>query len=170
MVSAQTAHEPNSPTNCKEQWSSKMIMRAGRLGRWQRALSSGVGAAVPPLVVRECAGQPVAFHETLPHWIGGRKVFAAGGARCMEKRYPATGELLCRVPVADEATVDDAVAAAHEAFREWSALSGAERGRVLGKAASYLYEAHPELARLEVLDTGKPLSESEADLSGGAWL
>ena len=43
-----------------------------------------------------------------------------------------------------------AVATAHEAFKEWSALSGAERGRILGKAASFLHEAHPELARLEV--------------------
>ena len=139
---------------------------AGR--RAWRGLSSSPAAA-SPLSVRECAGQQISFHETLPHWIGGRKVFAtAAGTRTMEKRYPATGELLCRVPVADEVTVDHAVASAHEAFREWSARSGSERGRILSKAASFLYEAHPELARLEVLDTGKPLSESEADLSGGA--
>ena len=43
-----------------------------------------------------------------------------------------------------------AVASADEAFQEWSEMSGSERGRVLSKAASYLYEAHPELARLEV--------------------
>ena len=59
-----------------------------------------------------------------------------------------------------------AVAQAAEAFKEWNALSGAERGRILCKAASFLSEAHSELARLEVLDTGKPLSESEADQSG----
>eukprot|EP00802_Teleaulax_amphioxeia_P013871 Tamp_13926.p1 GENE.Tamp_13926~~Tamp_13926.p1 ORF type:complete len:488 (+),score=104.37 Tamp_13926:92-1465(+) len=108
----------------------------------------------------------VEFHETLPHWVGGRKVFAPAGARLMPKLDPATGELLCRVPVADETTVDAAVGAAREAFGEWSAMSGAERGRILAKAASFLYEAHPELARLEVLDTGKPLAESEADVSG----
>ena len=139
---------------------------AGRRA-WRGLVSSPVAAS--PLIVRECAGLQISFHETLPHWIGGRKVFAeAAGTRTMEKRYPATGELLCRVPVADETTVDHAIASAHEAFREWSARSGSERGRILSKAASFLYEAHPELARLEVLDTGKPLSESEADLSGGA--
>ena len=64
--------------------------------------------------------------------------------------YPATAEVLCRVPIAGEATVNEAVEVAHEAFKEWNAMSGGERGRILGKAAGYLYEAHPELARLEV--------------------
>ena len=143
---------------------------AGRLGRrcWRGLSSSSTASA--PLIVRECAGQKITFHETLPHWIGGQKVFAATGTRSMEKRYPATGETLCKVPVADEATVHHAIASAHEAFMEWSARSGSERGRILSKVASCLYEAHPELARLEVLDTGKPLSESEMDMSGGAWI
>ena len=124
--------------------------RAWRHGA-QRALAAGASSGAPSrLVTRECAGMTVAFHETLPHWVGGRKMFAPAGARLLPKLYPATGELLCSVPVADEATVDEAVGVAREAFGAWSAMSGAERGRILNKAASYLYEAHPELARLEV--------------------
>ena len=71
--------------------------------RQRRAMSSGAA----PVVVRECAGQTVTFHETLPHWIGGRKVFAPPRAKLMEKHYPATGEVLCRVPIADEAIVNE---------------------------------------------------------------
>ena len=139
-------------------------MQLLRLAR--RAFSTAAATPAGDAVTRECANQVVSFHETLPHWIGGRKVFAPASARRIAKRYPATGELLCHVPVADAATVDTAVVAAHVAQQEWAAKSGAERGRILGRAASFLYEAHPELARLEVLDTGKPLSEAEADVSG----
>ena len=136
----------------------------------RRAFST---AAASPAVTRECASQVVSFHETLPHWIGGRKVFAPASAPRMAKRYPATGELLCHVPVADAATVDTAVVAAHAAQQEWAAMSGAERGRILSRAASFLYEAHPELARLERLTTlvlenselAGPLPEGLGDLA-----
>jgi hypothetical protein len=65
----------------------------------RRALSRGADA-VPQLVSRE--------YCDLPHWIGGRKVFSPG-SRLIEKRYPATGELLCHVPVADAAIVDQGI-------------------------------------------------------------
>jgi hypothetical protein len=82
-----------------------LLTRGAAIAR--RALSRGADA-VPQLVSRECAGQIVTFHETLPHWIGGRKVFSPG-SRLTEKRYPATGELLCHVPVADAAIVDQGI-------------------------------------------------------------
>jgi len=90
-----------------KKWAWSGLTRGGGAssvrGMW-RGITSG---AATPLISRECAGQTVTFHETLPHWIGGRKVFAEKGARTLEKRYPATGEVLCRVPVAGEATIDD---------------------------------------------------------------
>jgi betaine-aldehyde dehydrogenase len=48
-------------------------------------------------------------------------------------------------------------------------MSGAQRGRVLNRAVALLRERNDELARLEVLDTGKPLQEALAvDVSSGA--
>lgn len=82
---------------------------------------------------------------------------------------PATGEVLCEVAAADQALVDEAVAAARAAQKIWVATPAAERGRVLNRVAALLRERKMELARLEVLDTGKPIQEApEADIGSAA--
>jgi betaine-aldehyde dehydrogenase len=73
---------------------------------------------------------------------------------------PATGQAVARVGQAAKADVDRAVESALEGFARWSALPGAQRGRILNRAASLLRERNDELAREEVLDTGKPISEA----------
>jgi betaine-aldehyde dehydrogenase len=101
-------------------------------------------------------------------WIGGRYVEAASG-RSFENIDPATGEPLCRVAVAGAEDVERAVAAAEAGQREWAALSGTERGRILHRASRLLREHRDELARLESLDAGKPIAETpEADVDSGA--
>jgi betaine-aldehyde dehydrogenase len=48
-------------------------------------------------------------------------------------------------------------------------MTGAERGRVLTRAAAILRERNRELSELETIDTGKPLSETlVADAASGA--
>ncbi len=48
-------------------------------------------------------------------------------------------------------------------------MSGTERGRILKKAVDILRERNDELAKIEVTDTGKPLSEAiEVDVVTGA--
>ena len=52
---------------------------------------------------------------------------------------------------------------------QWIALPAAERGRVLTRVAALLRERKMELARLEVIDTGKPIQEApEADIGSAA--
>src|SRR6266581_4268860 len=54
-------------------------------------------------------------------------------------------------------------------FAQWSAMTGTERGRILNRAAAILRERGRALARLEVVDTGKPIQEAEAvDIPSGA--
>ncbi len=108
---------------------------------------------------------------TLPEqqlYIGGRYVAAASGAT-FETINPATGEPICRLQQAGPADVARTVEAAKAGFEQWSALSGAERGRILNRAAAILRARNRELAELEVLDTGKPIQEAEAvDVLSGA--
>jgi betaine-aldehyde dehydrogenase len=73
---------------------------------------------------------------------------------------PATGEVMARVGQASVADVDRAVESAQKGFEAWSTLPAAQRGRILNRAASLLRERNDELARKEVLDTGKPISEA----------
>ncbi len=102
------------------------------------------------------------------HFIGGREV-VPDDAETFETHNPATGEILAHVAVGDAAIVDRAVEAAEKGFHEWSALSGAERGRRLWAASRLVRDRRDELARLEVLDTGKPIAEApEADIDSCA--
>lgn len=82
--------------------------------------------------------------------------------RRFETINPATGEIICEVAEADAADVDKAVQAARNAFNngEWSKMSATRRGQLLYKLADLIEQNIDELARLETLDNGKPLSDS----------
>jgi betaine-aldehyde dehydrogenase len=82
---------------------------------------------------------------------------------------PATGEPLAEVEIAGEAEVEQAVAAARAGQEVWGRMTGAERGRIMKRVADLLRERNDELARLETLDTGKPIQETlVVDVISGA--
>jgi betaine-aldehyde dehydrogenase len=82
---------------------------------------------------------------------------------------PATGKLIYQVEIADEKIKEQAIASAERGFTVWSAMSAIERSRILLKAVTLLREANDELAKIEVLDTGKPWQEaSVVDVASGA--
>ena len=84
-------------------------------------------------------------------------------------RYPGDDHVICDIEVAGEAEVNAAVAAALKAFKSWSQMPAAERGEILRRAARILRDRNDELAALETLDTGKPISEtSVVDIATGA--
>ncbi|MDH6605504.1 acyl-CoA reductase-like NAD-dependent aldehyde dehydrogenase [Streptomyces sp. SAI-208] len=92
-------------------------------------------------------------------WVGGRWREAADGART-EVVDPSRGTVLTTVAEAGAEDVDAAVRAAREAFDggAWSGLSGRERGRILHRVAELIRENADDLAQLESLDVGKPIS------------
>jgi betaine-aldehyde dehydrogenase len=71
---------------------------------------------------------------------------------------PAYNEVITTAPVADARDVDAAVRAAQAAFPAWAATPPIERGRLLRKAAAVLREHAQELALLDSLDNGNPVS------------
>jgi aldehyde dehydrogenase (NAD+) len=82
---------------------------------------------------------------------------------------PATGETIVELAEAGPRDVDRAVRAARSAFDgEWGALTAADRGRALLGLAAVVRERDAELARLESLDTGKPMGQAEADVATAA--
>jgi betaine-aldehyde dehydrogenase len=82
---------------------------------------------------------------------------------------PATGETLATLRSDGAAEVDAAVARAAVAQKQWARLTGTERGRILRRAVDLLRARNDELARLETLDTGKPIQETSAvDVASGA--
>jgi betaine-aldehyde dehydrogenase len=82
---------------------------------------------------------------------------------------PATGEELAELAADGAAQIDAAIEKALVAQRQWAALTGAERGRVLQRAAQLLRAKNAELAELETRNTGKPIQETLAvDVLSGA--
>ncbi len=102
------------------------------------------------------------------HFINGAPVEDTTGAP-LGVVFPATGERIARLHEATPAVIEQALAGAQAAQKEWAAMSGRMRGRVLIRAAGIIRERNRELSVLETLDTGKPLSETlVADAASGA--
>ncbi len=90
--------------------------------------------------------------------IDGRRVAALSG-RTFETLNPATGEVLARVAEAGAEDIDVAVRSARAAFEgPWGQMKASERGALLLKLAELIRRDEAELARLESLDSGKPVS------------
>jgi len=94
-------------------------------------------------------------------FINGRRVPAQDGAT-FSSLSPIDGRVLAAVAAGDAPDIDAAVAAARSGFErgDWSRQSPAARKRVLQKFADLVEGARDELALLETLDMGKPISDS----------
>ncbi len=87
--------------------------------------------------------------------------------KTFETLNPATEEVIASVSEGDAADIDLAVKAARKAFDSgpWRKMDARDRGRLLYKLAELVEKNLEELASLETLDNGKPISESRnADL------
>ena len=101
-------------------------------------------------------------------YIGGRYVDSTSGVT-FESINPANGEVLANVQRASQEDVERAVASASAGQKVWAAMTAVQRSRILRKAVDILRERNDELAELETLDTGKPLSETRyVDIVTGA--
>lgn len=84
-------------------------------------------------------------------------------------KNPAFDDVIYHVEVADEAIQKAAIESAKAGFSVWSAMTPVERSRILQKAVALLRERNDTLAKVEVLDTGKPWQEAEyVDVQTGA--
>src|ERR1700684_955381 len=91
--------------------------------------------------------------------INGKWVDAVSG-KTFPTYNPATGEVLANVAEGDKEDINRAVAAARAAFDTgpWSKITPSQRGKLIWKLADLIEQNNEELAQLESLDNGKPLS------------
>ena len=86
---------------------------------------------------------------------------AAVSGHTTEVVNPATEEVIAQVASAGREDLDAAVNAARAALDgPWGTMSARERGRLVRKLGDRLLERADEVARLETLHNGKPISES----------
>lgn len=81
---------------------------------------------------------------------------------------PATGEVLARVPLLDRARTAAAIDAAHRALPAWRALAAKERSRILRRWYDLVTAHADDLARLIVLEEGKPFAEALGEVAYAA--
>jgi aminomuconate-semialdehyde/2-hydroxymuconate-6-semialdehyde dehydrogenase len=88
------------------------------------------------------------------HWIGGRRV---SSATTFADVSPIDETEIAQVHAGTAAEVDQAVAAAREAFPAWAAMPVAERSAILRRVAEGVEARVEELARVETRDNGSLL-------------
>lgn len=103
----------------------------------------------------------------LDPYIGGRRIKVNDD---LHPTYdPATGDLLCQVPVSGAPCIDQAVDEANRALTgPWGTITPAARGRVLHRVAEEIRADAERLAFVECLDSGKPLREAVGDIETSA--
>ena len=101
--------------------------------------------------------------------IDGKWVDARSG-KTFAVEDPATEEIIAHVPAGDKADIDLAVAAARRAFETgpWSRIKPAARQRLVWSLGDLLERHADELAELEALDNGKPVTNARRDDVGGS--
>jgi malonate-semialdehyde dehydrogenase (acetylating)/methylmalonate-semialdehyde dehydrogenase len=104
--------------------------------------------------------------RTIQHWIAG-KATAGNSDRTAPVYNPATGQQQAEVCLGSQADVQAAVAAAHDAFGEWSQTSLSRRTKVMF-AFRELVNAHAvEIAELITDEHGKVLSDALGEVQRG---
>lgn len=114
--------------------------------------------------VSQLGAETIAFLRRLPGklLIGGQWVPSAAG-HTFTTYEPSTGQPLAEVYQAEAEDVDRAVAAARAAFEgPWRKITPLERERLLHRLADLIAQHAQELAEIETLDNGKPLSAGKA--------
>ncbi|HEX9124316.1 MAG TPA: aldehyde dehydrogenase family protein, partial [Actinomycetota bacterium] len=110
--------------------------------------------------------------EELHNYIDGKWVDAIDGER-MDDYNPATGEVLLTVPKSTERDAQAAAEVARRTFDDggWShRTTPRERGRVLLRAAEIVSRDLEQLAKMETLDSGKPIGEAREDITEVAFM
>ncbi|MGA8099981.1 MAG: aldehyde dehydrogenase family protein [Candidatus Cybelea sp.] len=104
------------------------------------------------------------INGVIPMYVdGGWRLASDGGTR--ELANPANGRIIATVAEANAADAETAILAARRAFDggPWRSLSAADRAALLFKVADAIDAARDEFMRIDTLNNGKPLRETEYD-------
>eukprot|EP00474_Spongospora_subterranea_P010199 CRZ10657.1 hypothetical protein [Spongospora subterranea] len=104
---------------------------------------------------------PCHWPSPLTSWING--AFSKGSSSAIVRpiMFAARSSQIGAMAMANKSLVEDAIRHAKKAHQSWAKMTGIERGRILSKAASLLSTPsnNDAIARLECIDTSRPLSE-----------
>ena len=100
----------------------------------------------------------------LENYIDGRFV-SGDGLEHLDVRNPANNELLARVPLSDQAVVDEALLAAKRAQPAWEALPAIQRAGYLRKISTLIRANAAALADTITREQGKVLGLAQVEVA-----
>jgi malonate-semialdehyde dehydrogenase (acetylating)/methylmalonate-semialdehyde dehydrogenase len=103
---------------------------------------------------------------TLKNYVDGVWV-ASRSDEIVDVRNPATAEVIARVPLSTVDEVNQAIAAAKEAFQEWRETPPFTRARYMLRLKTLMEEEFEDLARTIVIEHGKTLDEARGEVRRG---
>ncbi|HXR61802.1 MAG TPA: CoA-acylating methylmalonate-semialdehyde dehydrogenase [Solirubrobacterales bacterium] len=106
------------------------------------------------------------FEKVIGHRIGGEETRGAS-SRTSPVYDPATGEVQAEVLLAEPADVEAAVAAARDAFVDWSQASLSRRAKIMFAFRQLLNENVEKLARIVSSEHGKVLEDAKGEVLRG---
>ncbi|MFD2045261.1 aldehyde dehydrogenase family protein [Ornithinibacillus salinisoli] len=80
---------------------------------------------------------------------------------------PATGETVVDVPLSDASSVDEAVASAKVAQKEWALVPAPQRAEVLYRVGNLMKERKERLSQLLTMENGKVIEEARGEVQEG---
>src|SRR3990170_3496914 len=104
------------------------------------------------------------------------KLFIDGSWRAGEDRdhftvvNPVTGSGIAELPLATDADLEEALAAADRSWPEWRSTDADKRGAILHKTADLLRERADHIGATLTQEQGKPIAEAKAEVLGSAQL
>ncbi|MEM7441909.1 MAG: aldehyde dehydrogenase family protein [Pseudomonadota bacterium] len=122
-----------------------------------------MGVTINPAAIGEQSTGPSSYQLL----INGERVDGADGAT-LDRHSPGHGVPVSRYALAGPSDVERAILAARKAFDTgpWPTMKASERAGVLTRTASLMADRADELARLDALESGKPISQAQGEVAG----
>jgi succinate-semialdehyde dehydrogenase/glutarate-semialdehyde dehydrogenase len=107
---------------------------------------------------------PKLLREALP--IAGKWIDTSDDM--LTVKNPSTGDILGKLPKIGAKEVEEAIAAAAKAQKQWAKRTAKERAQILRRWFELMMEHQDDLAAILTLEQGKPLSEAKGEIAYGA--
>ena len=109
---------------------------------------------------------------TYQNFINGKYVDSSS-KKTFNRDSPGHDAVVGTYPLSDKKDTEEAITVANRTFKssEWSSLAGVDREKIIRKAASIIRDRAEELALIEALEGGKPISQAidEMEWAAGIW-
>ncbi|MEC5424186.1 aldehyde dehydrogenase family protein [Virgibacillus sp. C22-A2] len=102
--------------------------------------------------------------KKLANYINGKWVEVSESTAVIN---PATGEEIVQVPLSSAGSVDEAVAAAKKAQKEWALVPAPQRAEVLYQVGYIMKERKERLSQLLTMENGKVIEEARGEVQEG---